>query len=477
MLVLAGWTLTRKLRGGLLVVFLGLFASNIHPFLAFLKGNTSYFFFNSGRFVDVRINEYPFYSLTLGDLHAHMLSLMLTTCLAIFAILHMLIEETKLKSNAVWMGALLGLMAATNAFDTLSCSILVGLVLLARWYRDQQKSPAALFRAGLYCAAAAAVPIGIFLTHFKQPTGGVGIKLFEIPFIHIVWQFGVPLGLVAASFAVLVITKTVKLKKNIFASVRSLDARHLLIGIFTVFALALIIIPEIGFVKDLYFYVNPSYSLANTEFKVWYTGWIALAIVTGSAVTLAVAALWKQKRLAAYVAIVLVAGSLSVLCVGIKRGLETLKDTQPNSLNGITYMSDSEPDREKVVEWAASQIDNQPIVLEAVGDSYSNYNWFSSYTGLPSIMGWRSHQFGWRYDKDAWTDIVGRENVVKEIYGSKNAELLTGLVKAENVSYIMIGPQERALYNTQDSVFAQAFGKPVLHTTTIDVYYTGVSQK
>lgn len=491
MLLTAGWTVTKKLIGGILVVFLALFASNVHPFIALVKGNKDYFFFTSGRFVDQRINEYPFYSMSLGDLHAHMLSLMLTTTLAVFAILHMLIDARKLRSNALIMGLLLGLMSATNAFDTLSCSVLVGLVLLARWYRTAKRPFIDLWKPALYCAVGGIIPIGIFLTHFEQPTGGLGILLFQIPALHIIWQFGIPFGLLALSALVLCApsimasakasgkpkppshSKTPTVRLRIGTLIQNSSERNLLIAIFSVFALSLIIAPEFGFIKDLYFYVNKGYALANTEFKVWYTGWIALAIATGSAVTLALAALWRRQKFAGIAAGLVVLASLTILCAGIKKGLDTLKDTQPFSLNGITYMNRAESDRVKVVHWAAQTIKGQPQVLEAVGDSYSNYNWFSSYTGLPTIMGWRSHEFGWRYTKDIWPTIVARENAARQIYNSQSADELRQLVATEKISYIMVGPQELAAYTIHADVFKNAFGTPVFDSGTIDIFYTG----
>jgi len=50
------WTLTKKIAGGFLGVFLVLFASNLHPFIALISGQDNYFFFNSGRFIDQVIN-------------------------------------------------------------------------------------------------------------------------------------------------------------------------------------------------------------------------------------------------------------------------------------------------------------------------------------------------------------------------------------------------------------------------------------
>ncbi len=467
--VLAGWLLTKRYIGGLLVVFLALFASNIHPFLAKVRGDTSYFFFNSGRFIDYRINEYPFYSMSLGDLHAHMLGLMLTAPLAVLAILHLSIKE-RLALNAAMMGLLIGLMLPTNAFDTISCSIIVGLVLIFRWYRTARRPFTALWHPAGWCAVAAGVPILLFLTHFHQPTGGFGVAIFKIPLLHIAWQFGVPLGLLSVGLVYLGVSGYFGAERKPLRLVQKIDPRHAGVLLFTFFAICLIALPEFVFLKDLYFYVNPPYYLANTLFKIWYTGWVMLAIATGSVIVIAVESLWRRNRVIAVGGGAVVVGAMAILCVGISYGLKTLQDARPNTLDGITYMNRLHPDRDRVVRWAADHITGQPRVLEAVGDSYSEFNWFSSYTGLPTIMGWRSHEYGWRYSKDIWTVISSREQSAKQIYESRDAVELQMMARNEQLGYILVGPQERSVYGANDAVFSQAFGQPVFDSVTVDIY-------
>lgn len=467
-----GLTITKRIEGGLLVVFLALFASNLHPFIALMGGTTNYAFFSSGRYITERINEYPFYSLSLGDLHAHMLGLILTTCLAMLMTLHIM-NTDRIRSSAAMMGILLGLMAATNAFDTLTCSLLAGMGLLSRWYRTVDRQLTDLLDAGLYCVAGASVPIALFLLHFVAPTGGPGLALFEIPLLHIVWQFGIPLGLLAASLVVLRTSTLTPPLLRIGQFIGSAQPEHLALAIFSVVALILIVIPEFVFLKDVYFYLNPPFKLANTVFKVWYTAWIILAIACGSAVTLAIVQLHRRQKAAAAVGWALVMTCITVISVGTIRGLETLRDGEPASLNGIALLSKTDPDRAAAVQWATRNISGQPVVLEASGESYSSYNWFSSLTGLPTIMGWRSHELGWRYSDSAWTDIVARENVVRQIYAATSATDLRELASRETISYVMVGPQERDLYGANPEIFGAAFGTPEFESTTIDIFATG----
>ena len=43
-------------------------------------------------------------------------------------------------------------------------------------------------------------------------------------------------------------------------------------------------------------------------------------------------------------------------------------------------------------------IEGQPVVLEANGDSYSDYERVSAMTGLPTVLGWYVHEWLWRGD-------------------------------------------------------------------------------
>lgn len=468
-LLTIGWTLSRRLSGGLLTVFLALFASNLHPFLAWLRGQQNYFFFNSGRFVEQRINEYPFYSLSLGDLHAHMLSLVLTTNLALLAVVYLLVHGNR-RLILVLMGGLLGLMAATNAFDTLTCSVLVGLVLLAGWYRTPRRPLGSLLEPALYVAAGAAPFIVVFLLHFRQPTGGLGFAGFQIPLLHYVWQFGIMAVLAAAPLLAYVLMRRVGVSQLVHQALHAKDPRGLLVGLFGLTAMILMVVPQLVFVKDLYYYVNPPFALANTQFKVWYTAWIMLAIAAAGSVVLAGRLLQKRSAAVRYGAYCVLAGACLVLSVGTYRGLLTLRDSYPNTIDGLRYLQVSEPDKYAAVQWANDNLAGQPVVLEAAGDSYSIRNWFSAYTGLPTLIGWPSHEWGWRYSDQAWPAIAAREAAVRRMYAAHVSEEIRGIAGEQGIAYVLVGPDETALYGAEQTVFRQAFGEPVFQTGRIAIY-------
>ncbi len=464
-----GWTLARRVWAGILGVFMVLFASNMHPFVQkYIGHNSSYFFFASGRFSDFRINEYPLYSLTLGDLHAHMLALMLTTTVMSLAVLMLWSTKQHIWYLALLLGLCMGLLGPTNSFDVISTSILVGLVLTVWWLRQKRPVFVDLLQTGVIIAAAASVPLALFFSTFTPPTGGVGVAIYQIPIVHIVWQFGLPasmiIGFGALSYGVS--------KKRIYSSplswLRVVPEETALLWVFALCGLILVLIPEFVFLKDIYYYTNPPYKLANTVFKIWYTGWVLLGIAAAvSAIRAWPLVAHRRWRYGVVGVIVLI---IAVSLVGVSSGLDTVTDNRPNGLDGISYLDESNPDKATVVRWVNQYISGQPITLEATGDSYSDYDWFSAYTGLPTLVGWRSHEFGWRYTKDVWPSIAARQNKVKAIYESKTASELKRLSAESRVDYVLFGPDERQLYTTNESVFIEAFGEPVFSSTSIRIY-------
>jgi uncharacterized membrane protein len=81
------------------------------------------------------------------------------------------------------------------------------------------------------------------------------------------------------------------------------------------------------------------------------------------------------------------------------------------------------------------------VVLEANGMNYSWYARISTYTGLPTVVGWPFHELQWRAAMDeqviwdAWLDM-------DRIYATTdNAEALE-MLKRRKVRYVFVGQLE-----------------------------------
>jgi uncharacterized membrane protein len=67
----------------------------------------------------------------------------------------------------------------------------------------------------------------------------------------------------------------------------------------------------------------------------------------------------------------------------------------------------------------------------------------STWTGLPSVVGWHGHEGQWRGNYD----IQGpRMTQIEEIYTTGDANRMLELLKELNVRYVIVGPNEQRLY-------------------------------
>ena len=95
----------------------------------------------------------------------------------------------------------------------------------------------------------------------------------------------------------------------------------------------------------------------------------------------------------------------------------------------------------------------QPVITEAVGESYTDFARVSANTGLPTILGWRVHEWLWRGSFD---EPAARTEVVREIYESSDLTKTKTLLDKYQVVYIFVGTLEKEKYpQIQEEKFNQ----------------------
>ena len=65
-------------------------------------------------------------------------------------------------------------------------------------------------------------------------------------------------------------------------------------------------------------------------------------------------------------------------------------------LDGISYLKILYVGDYSLINWINKNIKGQPVILEANGDSYTDYARISANTGLPTVIGWPVHEWLWR---------------------------------------------------------------------------------
>ena len=112
-------------------------------------------------------------------------------------------------------------------------------------------------------------------------------------------------------------------------------------------------------------------------------------------------------------------------------------------IDGTRYLKNSRPSDYLLIEWMNTHIQGQPVIVEAQGDSYTDYSRISSNTGIPTVLGWTVHEWLWRGSYDIPSPRIGD---ISQLYESNDVETTRGLLNKYKVEYVVIGDLEREKY-------------------------------
>jgi YYY domain-containing protein len=128
----------------------------------------------------------------------------------------------------------------------------------------------------------------------------------------------------------------------------------------------------------------------------------------------------------------------------------------PASLNGLDYMRSAvynvnDKDLSLVqdynaIQWLRENVKGSPVIAEA---SYELYRWndrVSINTGLPTIVGWDWHTKQ-QYSLIDGSIVDQRKQDVADLYNTADPTQALQILQRYDVSYIYVGPLERALYD------------------------------
>ena len=136
-------------------------------------------------------------------------------------------------------------------------------------------------------------------------------------------------------------------------------------------------------------------------------------------------------------------------------------------LNGEVWLKTIYPDIYEAVLWFRDNVSGQPTILEASGDSYSDYNVISSYTGLPTVEGWFVHEWLWRGGSDAPAD---RSRDVGVIYETASVAEAKKLLDKYQVKYVVVGQHEKEKYTQLNELKFAKLGEKIYVGAETTVY-------
>lgn len=426
-------------RPGLLSGFLAAtllnFGGNLHTIWHFLSHQTKpYWYPDATRFIPFTIHEFPAYSHVVADLHGHLMDLPFVLLFLVILIEFTQSKKRKLTKSwlffPIFIGFLLGLMSMTNTWDVPIYGLIFVIVFVsAKWEGRSEGWVTFLKDISFFLVITGATFLFTsfpFHLHFKNFAKGIALVEARSP----VWQLGILWG----GFFVIAL-----------ASIFTISPRLLPLTMIGV-SFLLIVIPEVIYVKDIYI---KEYHRANTMFKLTYQSFMMFCLVFGMTLGKIFAQLKSKKRKVIYmVGLVLL---LSVFSAHMLYSLFAVKGyyglTQYHGLYGLNWMSKTYPDDYAILEWLKYKAQRQPVILEAVGESYTDYARFSTFSGLPTVLGWRVHEWLWRGSFD---EPEKRTQDVMEMYQAPLTAKARGLFETYQIRLVIVGALERKSYKVAE---------------------------
>lgn len=475
--------------GGLLGGFLLSLGGNIHtiysffisynvenpvPFwnLTFLPNAfpNNYWYPNATRFIPFTIHEFPIYSFVVSDLHGHVSDIPFVL-LTIGLSLNIIVGKKLPKLRAVFISFILALMYMTNVWDGLIYLALFGMVVVAinlKYFDDLKKFiEKIVFQVGTIIILYFIFTLP-FSINFKPFVSGIGmvcapdflVNIKKIgPFIfeadHCqksnIYQIFILYGFFfffVLSFALFIFKK---LKQKLSNASNIFVLLLILLGVF------LIIVPEFLYAKDIY----PAHYRANTMFKLVYQSFILLSLSSGYVVVYLLSSVKNNfsKLIFSSFTIFFIALTLIYPYFAINSYYGNLKTYK--GLDGTSYLKNLYPGDLEAINYLNNNIPGQPVILEAQGDSYTDYARISSNTGLPTVLGWTVHEWLWRGTYDIPSPRIEEVKKMFEEEESKSDSLL----KKYLVKYVIIGGLEKEKYPNLNTDKFKELGKEIFKST------------
>ena len=484
-----------SLAGNMHYVVIGKLLPWIREIFHLPKGDYTYWFPNSTRYIgyypaenDKTIHEFPSYSFVLGDLHAHVVNLMFVVALIslVYAMMKHHSSKGALQAEAAGeknfckkqvaaaltdpyvlvFAFLIGMFHWTNYWDFVIYYVMGGMGVI--WcnyqkYKELEKPHRMRMTAGIsllhavwvfLLATIAALP---FTLQFQSMVSEVALaQNHSRPYQWwLIWGLPV-IGAVLFFWCV---------KRE---GAKKADLFGVLLGIS---ALGLIVIPEIVYVRDIY---EKEYARSNTMFKLTYQAFTMFVILLGYALI----RLWMEKKHVIRKVLTSAVFACFVGCcfytaTAVHAWFGQVWDpSQYQGLDATAYLEKTFPEDAAAIRWLNDNVTGDPVVLEANGDSYSDYERVSAMTGLPTVLGWYVHEWLWRGDTGALNE---RAQEVETIYTSTNQEEVKALLEKYQVEYIFVGAREREKYESLNESMLQSLGNVVFSDEQSQTYVLQVA--
>lgn len=449
----------------------------------------SYWFPDATRFIgyhpethDKTIHEFPCYSFVLGDLHAHVINIMFVlTVLGLLFAWICIRKERQDDKITLWKEVLnpqiiaisffVGLFHTTNFWDFPIYFVVSGAIILFTnliVYNFKGKAVGVTALQGVFMFAASWLVCLPFTCNFDQISTAPKLCIAHTPLNQLIILWGLPIFMVIA-FLCFTVADYQRRKKEyqhsghktsgIATFMEKLTVSDLFIITIGLCAIGLILMPEIIYIKDIY---SGDYKRANTMFKLTYQAFIMFGLCFGYILMrLLMFGETKRQKKTAIVCLVLFTTSVCYVQNAVNGWYGNIFDISGyKGLDCTAFMDTNETYQDDVgaIDWLNKNVTGMQVVLEANGDSYTDYERVSVMTGLPTVLGWRTHEWLWKGD----TKLLDKRAAdIETIYTSNDKTQVKKLLEEYNVSYIYVGKLEQNKFTNINNVLLKSLGNVV----------------
>ena len=133
-------------------------------------------------------------------------------------------------------------------------------------------------------------------------------------------------------------------------------------------------------------------------------------------------------------------GLLTPACAFMAWWKNPLAPVESLTLNGLALLEEQDPDEALMVHWLRSR-SGQPAISEAFGPSYESYGRMSSFTGLPTVIGWEYHVYQHGHP---WDAIKTRQKDLQSLYPDPSRA--EAVIEKYQIRYGVLGQLEKQTY-------------------------------
>ena len=475
--------------------------------------------FDGIHYIDNTIQEFPFFSFLLGDMHPHVMSIPFALLFVGVALnIYRLPADFWREYRSVYPYAIvvaaavaLGGLGFNNLWDMPTFAALLVGVLALKAYREGSDIPQAItlafYPVGLAVIALAVVMYSPYLLDINAGVNGIGVVVTHTRAVHmfIVWGLfltavapfllatfwqttiqrdwaGQAITALALAFASWLLWALAYMPSS-EGSIEEVISRF--IGILPLTALAAIgvynalylarreneggrlfatVLAVLGLgliIGAEFLFIRDFFNnRGNTVFKLYYQAWILLAAASAFAVYYWLSAMRGMKGWRGMLSYTWAAAFVVLLLGSLYYPLAAAK-TKPEvpqtgrTLDGLSFVSIYRPAEYAAIEWLKDNAPRDAAIVEAVGE-WSDWGMVSRSTGLPTIVNWLGHQKQWR---GGW-----------ERFDAETPEMSRAL--RDQYFDERVGEVER-IYTTLDAAEAQV----ILYKYDIDFVYVGQRER